>query len=329
MLYRFTRATIIASTDSSSSRAGCALPWFLHVTMAALWAIIAIVLLLAFLIVSYLPSTEVSDAFSPRVPAPVNTDGFSSTNFLYSFIPALLATLCLLFWLDIDYAYRRLTAFEALGKDDGELAERSLLLSYVADLPGSVTISAAANAHYRVAVLTVVTLIAATLPILAGGCFWAQFYVAAQTTRIAAHMPAFYALTVFCVLYALAYFLIFPSRRLRQVAHAMGGNPATSFPDILDLVHQSRMLLDVAFHGPESKIQLVTRLLSARGGAGVGQQEEGAASKVSLADSIRGFGRARQHALGGLGLSGVPRYCFGRYAGRDGHEYTGIDRVRK
>ncbi|KAK4543380.1 hypothetical protein LTR36_005523 [Oleoguttula mirabilis] len=315
--------------ESGSRHAGGALPWFLHLSMAALWAIIAIVLMLAFLIVSYLPSTQVSKGFTPDVPAPVNTDGFSGTNFLYSFVPALLGMLCLLFWLDIDYAYRRLQAFEALSKDDGELAERSLLLSYVAELPGFVTASALANKHWRVAALSLVTLIAATLPILAGGVFWAQFYVPTQRVRISTHTPAYYALTVFSVLYALSYLLTFPSRKLRQVTHAMGRNHGMSFADITDLVHQSRMLDDVAFHSPESKVQLVTRLLSAPPGARISQHEEAAASKISLADSIRGFGNARQMALGGLGMMEVPRYYIGRYGGRDGKEYMGLDRIRK
>ncbi|KAK5114202.1 hypothetical protein LTR85_010267 [Meristemomyces frigidus] len=315
--------------ESGSRHAGGALPWFLHLSMAALWAIIAIVLMLAFLIVSYLPSTRVSRGFNPDVPAPVDTDGFSGTNFLYSFVPALLGMLCLLFWLDVDYAYRRLQTLEALAKDDGELAERSLLLSYVADLPGFVTASAVANKHWRVAVISLGTLIAATLPILGGGVFWAQFYVPTQRIRISAHMPAYYALTVFCVLYALSYLLIFPSRKLRQVTHEMGSNSCMSFADVTDLVHQSRMLDDVAFHTPESKIQLVTRLLSAPPGVRISQHQEAAASKVSLADSIRGFGNARQMALGGLGVMEVPRYYLGRYGGRDGKEYVGIDRLRK
>ncbi|KAK5136144.1 hypothetical protein LTR08_003981 [Meristemomyces frigidus] len=315
--------------DSTSHRNSGALPWFLCPSMAALWAIIAVVLLLAFLIVSYLPSTLIGKGFAPKVPAPVNTDGFSGTNFLYSFVPALLGMLCLLFWLDIDYAYRQLQAFAALAQEDGELAERSLLLSYIAELPGSVTASAIANKHWRVAILSFITLIAATLPILAGGVFWAQFYVPTQRIRISAYMPAYYALTFFCVLYALSYLLIFPSKKLRHASHALGSS-ATSFSATAALVHQSRILDDVAFHGPETKIQLVTRLLSAPAGSRISQHEEAATSKVSLADSIRGFGNARQKALGGLGVLEVPRYYLGRYDGRDGRSrYHGIDRVRR
>lgn len=314
--------------DSGSRRGSGVLPWFLHLSAAALWAIIAIVLMLAFLIVSFLPSTRVSRGFSPLVPAPVDTDGFSGTNFLYSFVPALLGMLCLLFWLDIDYAYRRLQTFEALASDDGELAERSLLLTYVAELPGFVAASALANKHWRIALMSLATLITATLPILGGGVFWAQFFVPTQHIRIFADMPAYSALTVFVVLSALSYLLIFPSRKLREVAHAMGHNSGMSFADVTELVHQSRMLDDVAFHSPDSRIQLVTRLLSAPPGVRISQHDAAAESKVSLADSIRGFGNARQMALGGLGVMEVPRYYLGRYGGRDGREYVGIDRLR-
>ncbi|EMC98173.1 hypothetical protein BAUCODRAFT_86571 [Baudoinia panamericana UAMH 10762] len=321
--------------DDTSRGRHTALPWFLHPSMAALWTIIAIVLLLAFLIVSYLPSTTVRNGFLPYVAAPVNTLGFSSTNFLYSFVPALLGMLCLLCWLDIDYAYRRLQVFDSLMKADGEMAEHSVLLSYAAEAPGLVTATALVNGHWRVSLLSLVSLLAATLPILGGGVFWAQFYVATQRTRISAHMPAYYALTVFATLYALAYLFIFPGRRLRRATAHMGGNTALSFDDVLVLVRQSRLLDDLAFHSPTSKTDLVTRLLSAPAEAGVAQKgkisqhDEAAISKVSLADSVRGFGRARKQALGGLGVMEEGRYALGVHQGRDGREYMSIDRVRK
>lgn len=306
-----------------------ALPWFLRPSVALLWPIIAIVLLLAFFIVSYIPQTRVSMGFNPDVPAPVNDNGFSGTNFLYSFIPSILAMLVFLFWLDIDFAYRRLEPYAQLSVQDGEgqVAERSLLLSYTAELPGMVTASALANGHWRIAALSFTTLLAAAIPVIAGGVFWAQFYVTKQTVQISAHMPAYYALSVFGALFALAFLLVFPSHAMRK---ARVPNKATSFADILQLFHQSRILDDVAFHSPATKTDLVTRLLSAPPGAQVsGQLPDAAASKVSLADSVRGFGRARQRALGGLGVMEVSRYAIGRYVGRDGREYDGIDRVRK
>lgn len=301
-----------------------ALPWFLRPSTASLWIIIALVLLVAFLVVSYLPSTAVSKGFSPAVPAPVNTAGFSSTNFLYSFVPSLLGMLCLLFWLNIDYTYRRLQPFAALAHEDGALAEKSLLLTYVSDIFPSPT--ALANMHLRVAFISFVTLIAAALPVLGGGVFWAQFYVPSQSIRISAHMTAYYALTAFAAVYALSYIAIFPSSRTRE-ACSMLPNKAMSFSDIIELVNQSRIIDDIAFHSPRDRIDLVTRLLSAP--PGLGANYEAGASKTSLADSLRGFGKARQMAQNGVGSIQVPRYYLGRFIGRSGHESAGIDRVRR
>ena len=318
---------------------GRAVPWFLRPSAALLWAIVAVVLLLAFLIVSYLPSTAVSGGFDPLVPAPVNTMGYSTTNFLYSFIPAVLALICFLGLVDIDYAYRRLQPYVSLlDSDSGELAEKSLLLSYSADLPGVVTVSALASGHYRVAGLSLFSLIAAALPILGGGVFWAQFYIPTQSIRISAHMPAYYALSAFVVLYALAFVLAFPwDKNTREVDAALPRrNEAFRWRDIVGLFRGSRILDDVAFHNPISKTDLVTRLLSVPLGTALqpppslGRSQEAAqGSKVSLADSVRGFGRARQQAGGiGLGAGEVPRYGLGVFTGRDGREFVGVDRLR-
>lgn len=325
-----------SSNSSLSVNSMIALPWYLRPVFTSLWAITAVVLLLAFLVVSYLPSTRVAAGFDPSIPAPVNKMGYSGTNFLYSFIPTLLAKLCLLTWLSFDLAHRRLAPFFALlSKFEGENAERSLLLSYHADLPFHAPLVAIANAHYRTAWIAVVTLLAAALPTLAGGVFWAQFFIPTQSILISAHMPAFYALTVFFTLYALSHLILLPlSHAERRLAHSSGAhnNPALTFADILSLVRHSRILDDVAFHAPASKIDLVTRLLSAPVGASLEGREsrlgEAGASYTSLADSIRGFGDARQRALGGLGVMEVPMYALGRFTGRNGREYGGIGRVK-
>lgn len=331
------------SGDDMAVSGGKAVPWYLRPSAALLWVIMAFVLLLAFLIVSYLPSTAISGGFDPLVPAPVNTWGYSATNFLYSFIPALLATICFLGLLDIDYAYRRLAPYSALLADEGELAETSLLLSYPADLPGIVTASALANGDFRVAVLSIASILGATLPILGGGVFWAQFNISTQAIIISAHMPAYYALTVFVAIYAVAIFVAFPwDRKTREIDPALPrANRTTRWRDIVSLFRSSRLLDDVAFRNPSSKIDLVTRLLSAPPGTVaqrplqrppvLGSQNEAAASKVSLADSVRGFGRARVAAgagTEGLGVGEVPRYGMGLFTVRDGREWVGVDRLR-
>lgn len=325
-----------SSSSSLSTNSMIALPWYLRPVFTSLWAISAVVLLLAFLVVSYLPSTRVAAGFNPSIPAPVNRMGYSGTNFLYSFIPTVIGELCLLTWLSFDLAHRRLAPFFALlSTFEGETAERSLLLSYHADLPFHAPLTAATNGHYRTAWISVVTLLAATLPTLGGGVFWAQFFIPTQSILISAHMPAFYALTVFFTIYALSHLLLLPiSHAERRLAHSSSSvhNPALTFADILSLVRHSRILDDVAFHSPASKIDLVTRLLSAPVGASLegrgSRLGEAGASLVSVADSIRGFGDARQRALGGLGVMEVPMYSLGKFTGRNGREYGGIGRVK-
>lgn len=327
----------VSSDEESDVTGGQAVPWFLRLSAALLWIIMAIVLLLAFLVVSYLPSTQVANGFAPAVPSAVNLLGFSGTNFLYSFVPALLAMIAFIGLLDIDYAYRRLQVYVDLLDAEGRLAEESLLLSYVADLPGFAIASALANKHWRVAILSHGALIGAALPILAGGVFFAQFYVPGQTIRVYAHMPGFYALTVFTAVYAFTYLAVYPGRGMRDLDRELPyDNACLNFADMVGLVQQSKMLDDVAFHAPISKIDLVTRLLSAPPGVlqpppGVGGNQEAAASKVSLADSVRGLGRARQQAAvyPPLGDAQVPRYVLGRYTGRDAREYIGVDRLSR
>ncbi|CAK3791784.1 hypothetical protein DOTSEDRAFT_83474 [Lecanosticta acicola] len=337
------RSPIDEEGGSSFTHNDNGLPWFLRPSLALLWPIIAIVLLLAFLIVSYLPSTNVSAGFRPMLSSEVNTMGFNSANFLYSFIPSLLATLCLLFWLDIDLAHRRLAPFESLTsinrktpsssdpeKDEseetiGDRPERTLLPSYPADFPLFVSLSALFNSHLRVAFISSVSLLAATLPILAGGIFWAEFYIPDQRVLIYPDLPAYYTLTVFLTIYALAYLTIYPASALHHLP------PIESFNDMRDLVHQSRLLDDIAFRNPVSKTQLVTRLLTSNPLAPHGI---GAESKLSLADSIRGYGRARaaveqQPPLCSPSNNPSPNFAFGRFQGRDGREYLGIDRVRR
>ena len=337
------------SAEDGAASGGRAVPWFLRPSAALLWVIVAFVLLLAMLIVSYLPSTAISKGFNPLVPAPVNAWGYSATNFLYSFVPAVLATISFLGLLDIDYAYRRLAPYSALVADEGELAEKSLLLSYPADLPGVVTASALANLHLRIAFLSIASLLAAALPILGGGVFFAQFNVSTQSIIISAHMPAFYALSAFVALYAAATWIAFPwDKRTREIDPALPrGNRTTRWRDIVSLFRSSRLLEEVAFRNPSSKTDLVTRLLSAPPGTVasrpigrpealvrppvLGQQGEAAASKVSLADSVRGLGRARIAAGGALeylGVGEVSRYGMGLFTGRDGREWVGVDRLR-
>ncbi|KAI5208692.1 hypothetical protein E4T39_01290 [Aureobasidium subglaciale] len=304
------------------------LPWFLRAGFTSIWVFVAVALLLAFLVVSYLPKTAITAGFLPDLPEAINSFGFSSSNFMYSFVPSLLGLLCLLVWQPIDLAFRRLQPYASMSSAGGCLAEKSLLLSYTADAPFVVTLKAAVNGHIRVAILSFVTLIASTLPILAGGVFWNQFFIPQQRIRVSAHMTAFYPLTVFLVIYALAYTLAFAGHK-RALP-----NRGITLADTISLLHQSRLLNDAAFQAPATKTALVTRLLSAPAGERNSYHQKHndleagvTGSKISIADSMRGFGRARAEVTSTLPSSELPRYGYGKYVGRDGKQHIGVDRV--
>lgn len=233
------------------------LPWYLRDTYVIAWIVIAIVLLLAFLVVSFVNSA-VKTGFLPQIPARANSAGFSASNFLYSFVPCLIAHILFLSLLSIDYTVRTLTPYAALSSAGGATAETSLLADYPCRLPLSATISALANRHYRAAYLSFLSLVSTTLPILAGGCFWTQFYPNSTQVRVAAHMPAYYALCFFLALYGISLLALVPSRRRMALPHRAG-----SLAETISWVYQSQILADRAFARPQTKADLVTRLMGA------------------------------------------------------------------
>lgn len=232
------------------------LPWFLKETFVVAWIVIAVILMLAFVIVSFV-NKPVENGFFPLLPAPTTTQGFSPANFLYSFIPSLIGLILFLLWQPIDLYFRALQPFAALSNPRGATAENSLLLDYPACLPVEVTIKATLAGHYKVAYISLISIISATIPVLAGGVFTAQFFAATQDVRMAASLPGYTALVFFIVVYALSFLAIWPSRR-RRLPHNI-----STLGQLMSFVYQSPLLADSAFREPRSKIDLVTRLLGA------------------------------------------------------------------
>lgn len=234
-------------------------PWFLRDGFVVAWIVIALVLTIAFIIVSFV-NRAVQDGFLPLLPAPTTTQGFSPANFLYSFLPSFIAMLMYLFWQPIDMYFRALQPFAELASHRGTLAEHSLLLDYTACLPIEVTLKALLAGHYKVAWISFISLLSITLPTLAGGVFTAQFVVSTQDIRIAASMPGYYALVVFIIIYALSFVIIWPTRK-RHLPHDI-----STVAQLISFVYQSPLLADAAFREPRSKIDLVTKLLGTPAG---------------------------------------------------------------
>lgn len=230
-------------------------PWFMRDSWWILWLVLALVLMIAFLAVSFVHQA-VAFGFLPLLPAPTTSLGFSPANFLYSFLPSLLGMILFLVWQPIDMYHRALEPFARLANPRGETAEQTLLLGYTACAPVEVTIRAALAGHYRVAWISFVALLSITLPILGGGIFTAEFNVPAQEVREVAAMPAYYALVVFIIIYALSFLALWPEPK-RHLPHDI-----RTVGDLASYVYQSRITSDTAFREPRTKTDLVTRLVS-------------------------------------------------------------------
>ncbi|OCL04820.1 hypothetical protein AOQ84DRAFT_225530 [Glonium stellatum] len=320
------------------------LPWYLKDTFVVAWIVIAIILLLAFFVVSFV-NDAIKNGFLPQLPAAANSAGFSPSNFLYSFVPAMIAQFLFLSFLSLDYTFRTLQPYAALSSPGGATAETSLLADYPCRFPISVTLSALLNRHFRVAFLSFISLTAATLPILAGGCFWTQFYPNTTTVRVSAQITGYHALCFFLALYAVSLFALVPGRRRFALPHR-----SSNLAETISWVYQSQIIADRAFARPQTKADLVTRLM----GAAYADRpwtrslsalvtpsrrnlptDDAAGSATQVTEKGRGKQRvaaeADVNAEKRMSLldPGAIRYAFGIHVGRDGLEHLGIDRIKR
>jgi hypothetical protein len=269
-------------------------PWFLRDTAVVAWIVIAVLLTIAFLTVSFV-NQAVERGFLPLLPSRTTSDGFSSSNFLYSFLPALLGMIMFLVWQPIDVYFRNTQAFANLASPAGTSAERSLLASYTSCLPGEVTIEALVNRDFKVAYISMVGLMALTIPVLAGGVFTAQLFRGDDQVRMVASMPGYVALCVFTTIYALSYLAIWPTRK-RYLPHQ-----AKTIADLLSFLYASPLLSESGMANIRTKADLVARFV----GAPLG---------------LTGDDRVKRPSA---------QYAFGIYIGRDGKEHLGIDRLQR
>jgi hypothetical protein len=308
------------------------LPWYLRDSAVIAWIIAAIVLLVAFLVISFI-NNNVRLGFLPQVLARTNSAGFSASNFLYSFVPALIGHFLFLVVLTFDYSFRVLRPYISLCSGGGQTAEASLLVDYACRLPLSVTFSALENQHYQTAILSLVSVCSLALPTLAGGCFWTQYYPDSDVVRVAADLPAYYALCFFLALYAVSLLALWSGRRRATLPHR-----SNSLAEIISWVYQSPILTDRAFNRPQTKPELVARLM---GSAYL--ERTFAQSLTSLLrpsrDNLRVEPSEKKSKAYGDSYHaetrhsvidpGKIRYGFGIHVGRDGLEHLGIDRVRR
>ncbi|KAJ5918332.1 hypothetical protein N7454_010707 [Penicillium verhagenii] len=231
-------------------------PWFLRRAPVISWIIIVFGLFIAFVAVSFV-NNAIRGGFPPKLPTLPSTSAFSSSNFLYSFIPGLIGNFLFLALQPIDLYFRALQPFVELSAPNGASADKSILLAYPSALPIQATMQAIINGHWKVALLSFISLISVAIPIIAGGIFIALWYPSDNAIRISAVMPAYYALIAFCALYAVSFLAIWPGRR-RYLPHDIA-----TLSDLMSFLYQSPLLADKLLREPRSKTDLVTRLIVA------------------------------------------------------------------
>ncbi|KAF1841496.1 uncharacterized protein K460DRAFT_419553 [Cucurbitaria berberidis CBS 394.84] len=311
------------------------LPWYLKDTSVVAWIVIASVLLVAFLAVSFV-NRAVRIGFLPQVFARTDASGFSASNFLYSFIPALIGNFLFLALLSLDYSLRTLQPYISLSSKGGATAETSLLVDYACRLPISATISAIENRHFQTAVLSLVSLVSMTIPVLAGGCFWTQYWNNEDTVRVSADLPGYYALCFFLALYTISLLALLPGRRRGALPHR-----SNTLAEMISWVYQSPILADRAFSRPQTKPELVARLMGStylertwtRSVVSLVRPSKNNLRGDSPTDPALGEKKTRKEKRhekhDSLTDPGKIRYGFGIHVGRDGLEHLGIDRVRR
>lgn len=234
------------------------IPWFLRDEFVVLWCVAGFIFLLALFIISFLPSTAIRNGFPPLLPVVASVGGWSPANFLYSFIPSFLGMLLYLFFQPLDIAFRKLQPWTSLGHSSGVTAEESLLLDYPAALPISCTLTAFGARHYRIALLSLFSLLFIFIPVLAGGIFF-PLTTPSMEIRMIPNLPAYYLILTLLILYVFGLGLIVPNRYQMHLPHDV-----SCLAEIFSFVYNSEILEDASFRAPKSKADLDTRLMAVK-----------------------------------------------------------------
>lgn len=188
-------------------------PWFLRNSALIIFALVATALLIAFLVVSYLHSA-LGFGFNPLLAtatsATTSFQAFSPSNFVFSFIPAIVGMLAALLWIPIDTSARVLAPYIdlSMGKSRGK---SGLLLSYNSDPPFLTTIRALSHLDFYVAGSAFLAFLSWALPILGGGLLTAQYIPGDQRIYMRADPGGLAALSAFAIVYALGWILLWPT----------------------------------------------------------------------------------------------------------------------
>ncbi|KAM3544945.1 hypothetical protein BM221_010328 [Beauveria bassiana] len=230
------------------------LPMCIQFLPLIMYTVLCTLLVVALLLVSFLPQTRIDNGFRPLLAARPGNNAFSAANFLYAFIPSVMGMLVWLFFQPIDMALRRLQPWADLSQLDGATASRSILADYAACLPLQVTWKAARNGHWRVALLSLMAQAFVAIPVLGGGLFMALSREDGQV-RMYPSMPVFGMLVAFLLLYVGCLSLAVPRRAQFELPR-----PVTSIAAIMSLCSARELTQDSAFRSVRSRQDLEGRL---------------------------------------------------------------------
>lgn len=231
------------------------LPWCLTTLPLILFTSIVAILLLALLIVSFLPQTRLEAGFVPLLSAKPGAAAFSAANFLYSFLPSLLGMVLFLLFQSLDQALRVVQPWAELATLDGGLARKSILADYAACVaPFAAAVRAARVGHWRVAVVSLLATLSLGIPVLAGGLFMALTTPNGQV-RMFPSIPVYGVLLALLFLYMGALTLLIPRRHDFRLPHDVS-TPA----GIIALCSADDLTQDAAFRSVRSREDLEMRL---------------------------------------------------------------------
>lgn len=214
-------------------------------------------LVLAVFVVSFVPSTRITNGFLPRLSAAPIKGAFSAADFLYSFIPALLGLFLFMFFQDIDLNLRILQPWGELSNppSGGALPEASILADYASCYPFQSAWHALRNGHWRLAYISLFSTLFVFLPIFSGGMFMA-LTPGDNVVRVFPQIPLFALTLALLVLYWLALVMLYPRRKQFRLPHSV-----TCLAEIISYVANEDLMADEAFQGMiRNKTTLVGKL---------------------------------------------------------------------
>lgn len=233
------------------------LPWCLRDLPLAAFTVTAGALLLALLIVSFLPQTRLEVGFHPLLSAKPGHAAFSGANFLYSFLPSLLGMVLYLLFQSLDQAMRIVQPWGELSRPDGGVARKSILAGYAAcSQPLGAAWRAARVGHWRIAVVSSMAALSPGIPVLAGGLFMAlTTHHPSGQVRMFPNIPVYGVLLALLFLYVGALTLLLPRRRQLSLPHEV-----TCLAGIISLCSADELTRDAAFRAVRSRGDLKARL---------------------------------------------------------------------